>query len=205
MEQVRAALKQAEWVSLKADAVSQTAWRRVDRPHGSLDLCQIQEGMRAFAAEFEGQLVTETMLIKGVNDSDEDLLRLADFLSELQPSAAYLAIPTRPPAEAWVQPAEEQRINQAYQLLHGRVERVELLLGYEGNEFALTGDARVDLLSISAVHPMREDAVQAFLTRAGKSWDLIDELLEQEMLVMTLYAGNRFYLRKIAAAKAVNH
>lgn len=205
MEQVRAELKQADWVSLKVDAVHQPAWRRIDRPHGSLDLERIQDGMLAFAREYEGELVTETMLIQGVNDSEQDLLGLADFLSELRPSIAYLSIPTRPPAEAWVQPAEEKKINLAYQWLRDRVAGVELLLGYEGNEFASTGNARDDLLSITAVHPMREDAVREFLTRAGESWDLIDALLEQDVLVMAQYDGKRFYLRKIAAVKADDH
>lgn len=38
----------------------------------------------------------------------------------------------------------------------------EDLIGYEGNAFAFTGDVEEDLLSITAVHPMREDAGASF-------------------------------------------
>ncbi len=47
-----------------------------------------------------GVLVIETMLVSGVNDGVEQLGELAAFLRRLQPAAAYLAIPTRPPAES---------------------------------------------------------------------------------------------------------
>jgi wyosine [tRNA(Phe)-imidazoG37] synthetase (radical SAM superfamily) len=42
------------------------------------------------------------------------------------------------------------------------------LIGYEGSAFAFTGDVREDLLSITAVHPMREEAVRELLRKAGK-------------------------------------
>ena len=65
--------------------------------------------------------------------------------------------PTRPPAETWVEPPDEQVVNRAFQTLNRKVERVELLTGYEGNAFACTGDVVEDLLEITAVHPMREE------------------------------------------------
>jgi len=44
---------------------------------------------------------------------------------------------------------------------------VEYLIGYEGNAFAFTGNVEEDLLSITSVHPMREDAVKDFLKKAN--------------------------------------
>ncbi len=40
---------------------------------------------------------------------------------------------------------------------------MELLAGYEGDIFDFTGDVERDLLSITAVHPMRKEAVEKFL------------------------------------------
>ncbi len=54
---------------------------------------------------FTGILTTtETMLVKGVNDSEDHIKEVADFLVRLMPAISCLAIPTRPPAEEWVQP-----------------------------------------------------------------------------------------------------
>ncbi len=196
-QDVREELGQADWVSLKVDAASEATWRRIDRPHGRLDLASIQEGMLEFARHYDGTLTTETMLVDGVNDGEEEIRNVADLVARLQPDRAYLAIPTRPPAEPWAQPPGEPVINRAYQVLSQSVDQVEYLIGYEGNAFAFTGDVEQDLLSITAVHPMREDAVDEFLARAEADWGVVHRLVAQDRLVETEYGDHRFYLRKL--------
>jgi wyosine [tRNA(Phe)-imidazoG37] synthetase (radical SAM superfamily) len=196
-DDVRDDLMGADWVSLKVDAVRVSTWRRINRPHGSIDLHKILGGIRAFSGVFEGELATETMLVKGVNDDEANLRETARFLGEIKPKVAYIAIPTRPPTEEWVRPAQEEQIHQAYHLFKQQVDQVELLLGYEGNAFASTGDTEQDLLSITAVHPMREDAVEQLLTKTGANWALVEGLIKHDKLVELSYGGRHFYLRQI--------
>jgi wyosine [tRNA(Phe)-imidazoG37] synthetase (radical SAM superfamily) len=205
-EGVREALIKADWVSLKVDSVQDDVWRRVDRPHGALRLDSVLDGALKFAREFDGQLVTETMLVEGVNDGSDHIRAVAGFLAELQPSVIYLSIPTRPPAEKWVCAPCEAAVNRAYQIVNQEVDvdgkhpAVEYLIGYEGNAFAFTGDVEQDLLSITSVHPMREDAVIEFLKRADADWSVVDTLLARGQLVVTEYGGGAFYLRRLQRA-----
>ncbi|WP_297477711.1 radical SAM protein [Thermococcus sp.] len=187
-----------DFVSLKVDAVSEELWRRVDRPHKSLSLEKILEGMLEFRRAFKGKLVTETMLIDGV-DYGGEFERIADFLAELRPDIAYIAVPTRPPAEEWVKPAKEDVINRAFQAFAERLGEghVEYLIGYEGNAFAFTGNVEEDLLSITSVHPMREDAVKEFLRKANADWSVVEKLLREGKLMELEYSGKRFYMRKL--------
>jgi len=194
---VRQDLLGADWVSLKVDAVDGVVWRRIDRPHGNLDLAAILEGMQEFARAYRGDLVTETMLVASINDGEAHLKALAGYLAHLQPDRVYLSVPTRPPAERWAQAPDEQAVNRAYQILCREVEQVEVLLGYEGNAFAFTGDVEADLLSITAVHPMREDAVDDYLARAGAAWPAVRRLVAQGELVEVEHGGHIFYLRKL--------
>jgi len=194
---VREELAKANWVSVKVDAASESIWRRVNRPHGMLDLDAIREGTLAFAGDHRGILATETMLVRGVNDGDECLKRIADCLERIAPDVAYVAIPTRPPLEDWVRAPDEERINRAYQIISERVGRVEYLIGYEGNAFVFTGDVEGDLLSITAVHPMREDAVDEFLQRARAGWEVVERLLREDQLVRAEYGEHAFYLRRL--------
>ncbi len=192
---VRAVLQLADWVSLKLDATDEALWRRIDRPHGRLRLAEILAGARIFARDFAGTLVTETMLVAGVNDAPDTLAATAAVIAELRPTVAYLSIPTRPPAETWVQPPDEAALNRAYQLFAAALPCVELLSGYEGNAFAATGDAAADLLSITAVHPLREDAVAELLTRCEATWDTVQALTARGELVTVVYQQHTFYLR----------
>lgn len=198
-EDVRRDLLEADWVSLKVDAVSEEIWQRIDKPHKSLKLERILEGMLEFAGIYGGELTTETMLVQGVNDSDEEIRRVADYLSELKPDVAYVAIPTRPPAKKEIKPASEQCINKAYQIFSDKLPHVEYLIGYEGNAFASTGDVEDDLLSITSVHPMRDDAVKEFLIKARSDWAIIEKLIREDKLIELQYQGNKFYMRKLAS------
>jgi wyosine [tRNA(Phe)-imidazoG37] synthetase (radical SAM superfamily) len=197
-EDVMKNLLKADWLSLKIDAVDEETWRRIDKPHKSLKLDTILQGMFRFSKSFQGELTTETMLIKGINDKVDRIGQVADFLKTLGPDMAYLSIPTRPPAER-VEPATEQIINAAYQVFRERLSNVEYLIGYEGNAFTSTGNAVEDLLSITSVHPMREDAVAELLENAGIGWDTVQRLVDSGHLIGLEYQGKKFYMRKLPA------
>jgi wyosine [tRNA(Phe)-imidazoG37] synthetase (radical SAM superfamily) len=197
-DDVKDDLQKADFVSLKVDAVSEDLWRKVNRPHKDLRLNMVLEGIREFAEEFRGTVVSETMLIGNIDYGDE-FERIAEFLTELKKlNKAYIAIPTRPPTENWIKRAKEDVLNAAFQAFSKRLgaSRVEYLMGYEGNDFASTGNVEQDLLSITAVHPMREEAVKKLLKKAAVGWQVIEKLLGENKLVELKYEGNTYYLRK---------
>jgi wyosine [tRNA(Phe)-imidazoG37] synthetase (radical SAM superfamily) len=197
-EDVRRDLALADRVSVKVDSVRHESWRRVDRPHGDLRLEDILNGLLQFSREFGGHIDTETMLVKGMNDSVDDLKPLAAFLEQVRPRRAYISIPTRPPAVDNIQPAEEDALVRAYDILAAAVGEVELLTGYEGTGLASTGDARTDLLAIAAVHPLRSDQVEALLDRCGSTWDVVEWLVRQRQLKEVAWQGQRFFVRRLA-------
>ena len=198
-EDVREDLLEADLVSLKVDAVNQALWMKINRPHKSLSLNKILDGIVSFAETFEGAIISETMLIDKI-EYDDELREIAVFLKELDRlEKAYIAVPTRPPTEGWVKPAKEETVNLAYQIFSERLgaERVEYLIGYEGNTFAFTGNVKEDLLAIMAVHPMRKEAVEKFLKRANAEWCMVEELLHENLLIELEYEGKLYYMRRL--------
>jgi len=196
LKDVQEDLAKADLVSLKIDAATKHTWRRIDRPHKSLDLEAIQEGMGEFAQRFQGKLITETMLLKGINDTPEEIQKIAAFLAQLKSSRAYISIPTRPTALKGVLPASEEALALAYHIFAENTPVVEYLMGYEGDEFGFSGNIEEDLLSITSVHPMREDSVREYLKRAGADWKVITDLLERGSLRNVEYQGKNFFLRR---------
>ncbi|MGQ9639947.1 MAG: radical SAM protein [Candidatus Bathyarchaeia archaeon] len=202
-EDVKEDLLEADFVSLKVDAVSENLWRKINRPHKNLKLNEVLEGIVKFVKKFKGTIVSETMLIDGIYYGDE-FERIAEFLGQLKKlEKAYIAIPTRPPTEKWVKPAKEEAINTAFQAFAKKLgaDRVEYLIGYEGNAFAFTGNVEEDLLSITAVHPMRKEAIIEFLKKADASWRVIERLLAQGKLIELEYGGNMYYMRKLSSRR----
>jgi len=193
---VRDTLCKADWVSLKIDAINQGIWQRIDRPYGSLKLNRILEGISEFSRTFNGNLVTETMLIQDVNDSVKELESVADFISGLNSKKSYISIPIRPPAEKWAEPVDEHGLNIAYQIFREKEIDVEYLIAYEGNTFASNGNVEEDLLSITAVHPMRKDGVEKFLRKANADWEVITRLIAEKKLIELEYHGKKFYMKK---------
>jgi wyosine [tRNA(Phe)-imidazoG37] synthetase (radical SAM superfamily) len=195
---VKENLKEADLVSLKVDSVEEEIWRKVNHPHRSLCLKSILKGILEFSESFRGRIITETMLIQNVNDDSQHIKRIANFLAQLKPSRSYLSVPIRPPADSKVKFPSEEVMNRSYNLFKEKIEWVEYLIGYEGNAFAFTGKAEEDILSITSVHPMREDALKDFLERAHSDWSAIERLIEQSKLMESKYEGHKFYIRKFS-------
>ena len=192
---VREDLCRADWVSVKIDTLDEKIWKKIDRPHKKIKFDAVLNGIRSFSKEFNGQLVTETMLVKDLNDDTQGLEKTAQFISKINCSLAYLSIPTRPPALKWVRPPGEQKINRAYQVFNTHAFNTEYLIGYEGNQFAYTGNIEADILSITSVHPMREDAINAYLKKANGHFSSIEKLLDEKKILVSKYNNERFYVR----------
>lgn len=195
-KEIRDELKEADWVSLKCDAVSEEIWKKVDRPYGKLDISKIKEGMKKFSKEFKGKFLTETMLVKGINDKREELEKIAEFIAKLDTDSSYVAIPTRPPAEENVEGPSAEKINMAVQIFKEKGINTEYLIGYEGNEFSSTGNLREDLLNITSVHPLKEEAVAELVKKCDSSWEKVKELIEEKKIVKTSFKGENYYVRK---------
>lgn len=194
---VRARLAHVDLVSVKVDSVHDDAWRRINLPHHDLYLDNILQGIREFAAGFDGTLVTDTMLIAGINDDTGSLTDTADFLAEIAPRTAYIAAPTRPTTVKTIHATDEAGLIRAHEIFADRLPSVELLTGHEVGDFAYTGDARSDLLAVTAVHPMREGDVRRLLSKDQTAWTLVEDLLAEGVLKSTTYQNERYYLRPV--------
>jgi len=193
-KEVQDVLLQADWVSLKVDAVSETEWRRMNRPYRRLSLSSILTGILNFCKRYHGELVTETMLVAGINDSDAAIRNLSTYLLELQPFKSYLSIPTRPPAESWAKPPDADSLQRILEILSEKVSFVDLLFETEASDFISTGNIIEDILSITAVHPIREEALRKMVTQIDADWMVVEELLSSKKITFIDYRGERFYL-----------
>lgn len=195
-EEVREELKECDWVSVKVDTVNEILWRKINRPVRNLNLNEILEGIRIFSYGFKGILTTETMLIEGINDKEEEIEKIGKFIRTIRSEKSYISIPTRPPTEKWVSPPSGEKINMAYQIFKNLSIKVELLTGYGGVDFGYTGNLENDILNITSVHPMRSDQIEKLVEKADGRWEDVEKLVEEGKLLKINYRNQIYYLRK---------
>ncbi len=188
-------VSKADLVSLKIDTVTSSIWKKLNHPVKSLQFSSVLAGVKKFANEYKGKLVTETMLVKDYNDSESELYKVANYIRSVDPVIAYLAVPIRPPAFSYVLPPSHVTLIKAYHIFSDQIAQVELLAGYEGNAFSSTGTLKDDILAITAVHPMQEEALKEMLRKSQTEFGLVEALVNGGMLKRLNYLGNIYYTR----------
>jgi wyosine [tRNA(Phe)-imidazoG37] synthetase (radical SAM superfamily) len=194
-KQVQDDLLEADWISLKVDTVSEDVWRKINCPLKSLNLEKILSGIIQFSSVYKGCLHTETMLLKGYNDSYVQLEQTASFIASLNQTKAYLSIPIRPPAEKSVKPITKEGITEAWQVFQHKGITTELLTGFEGIHIGYTGNAFEDILNVTAVHPLREDTMSELLKQDKADDHVIKSMITSALIKEVLYKGKIYYVR----------
>ncbi len=193
---VRNDLNLADWVSVKVDANTKSTWDAINWPSKLLNFESHISGILEFSGSFKGKLVTETMLVKGVNDGLADLIQTADLIGQINPSVAYISIPTRPPAIHTVLPADADLINEAYQIFSEKGINTELILGFEGTNTGYTGNAIEDIVNICTVHPIREDTLMEIMRKDCADQTILDTLIKGKYIKQVKYKSDNYYIRQ---------
>ena len=95
---VQEALLKLDEVKLSLDCATQKCLKKLDRSHSGIDVENIKAGMMAFKKRYQGPLVIEILIVKTLNDSEEEISKLNEFLLKLQPIRIDIGTIDRPPA-----------------------------------------------------------------------------------------------------------
>jgi len=109
-EKVRKDLLPADVVLPSLDAVSSRVFERINRPHRSISVEKVIEGMVEFRRIYKGQIWLEILFCKGVNDTPEELQKMKKAIDRIQPDRIHLNTVVRPPSEPWAIPLGRREI-----------------------------------------------------------------------------------------------
>jgi wyosine [tRNA(Phe)-imidazoG37] synthetase (radical SAM superfamily) len=193
MPPIRNALASADAVLPSLDAGSPQLYKKINRPHPDVPFERYVEGLIAFRQEYEGQLWMEVMLVKGLNDTDDALRDIARILAQVRPDKIHIGMPTRPPAETWVAPPDEEGLMRAIAIL-GEVAQV--IHPQEGH-FDLSGSENIidAIVGIITRHPMSEDQLLHALTQfpSGEREKIVEDLKASNRAQLIERFGQRFW------------
>jgi wyosine [tRNA(Phe)-imidazoG37] synthetase (radical SAM superfamily) len=193
LPEVRRELLAADAVLPSLDASSERLYRKINRPHPSLTLETLIKGLMAFRAEYRGQLWVEVMLIKGLNDRQDELQKLSSVLKKIRADEIHILLPTRPPAEPWVEPPDEPALQRALFVLGKRARLISEATG----TFDLSSEREVSeaLISILTRHPMSESDLLTNLEKRfpGQAQQIMENLSASGRVQIVERHGLRFW------------
>lgn len=131
--EVRRAIRKADVVMPTLCAASQEVLTRVNRPHPSLKVGKIIQGLAAFRKEFAGQIWLEVMLVRGLNDSLREIRELKQALRRIRPDKVQLNTVVRPPSDRAARPVPRPALRKICKILGPNCEIVADFVKSEGS------------------------------------------------------------------------
>ncbi len=95
---VRRELMHANLVLPSLDAATDYAYRKMNRPVGSLTIDEYIRGLIDFSSEFDGEIWMEVLILPGYNDDQVNLMALKEALVKINPHRIQLNTLDRPGA-----------------------------------------------------------------------------------------------------------
>ncbi len=188
---VQDALLKFDEVKLSLDCATQKCLRKLDRSHKGIDVERIKEGMLVFRERYKGPLIIEILMVKGLNDSVEEIDALNRYLLKLHPDRIDIGTIDRPPAYA-VQPLSyddlltaARRFDASLPIYIASRKRADMKPSYYTKE---------KILETLAKRPLtREDIDALFDAQSQKRFEM---LLEEGVIAPVDTNGVIFYKKR---------
>ena len=147
-DEVKQELSGADVVLPSLDAVTPSIFKYLNRPHPSLAVEKIIQGLIDFRQFFHGEIWLEILFCLGANDTKNEVIKLKDEVQKINPDKIQLNSVDRPPAEDFVFSLNKDQLEKIKTLLGEKAEIITGSVTEDTEEVVLSGKKRVfDLLS----------------------------------------------------------
>ncbi|ECR6749951.1 radical SAM protein [Campylobacter coli] len=180
------ALLKLDVVKFSLDSAISKTFYRIDRALKNIDLEKMIEKMAEFKTQFKGDLVMEILVVKDLNDNEEEFIALNQALAKIAPLRVDLSTIDRPPAYA-VKKVSEERLLELSKLITS----TPVLLPkrhYEGEKLNFNEE---ELLKMLHLRSQSEIDIENKLDKASQV--LLDKLIKEEKVKILNLAGVKFY------------
>jgi len=196
LREVQHDLMEADIVIPSLDAARPASFRKVNRPASDIDLGVLIKGLAAFRKGFMGHLWLEILLVRGINDSRQDIITLKKAVEEIEPERIQLNTVTRPPLESFASPVQEERMAEAAALLDdGFPGRVETLVQFSGGiKEKFKPAVKEEIIQMLKRRPCTiHDVCEALNLERGSVNDILTHLKQTGEVRVVIHNGKAYY------------
>jgi wyosine [tRNA(Phe)-imidazoG37] synthetase (radical SAM superfamily) len=191
-KRVREALLHADLVIPSLDAATQEVFGRINRPHPSLKIYRIIEGIKKFRQEFKGLIWLEILLVKGINDSPPHIQKLKEAITEIQPDRIQLNTVVRPPAEDSARPLSPRELEKIKKIFG---KKAEIIAEFDKIQHAPSSLNLTDaILSMVQRRPVTLlDMAASLGKQKNELIKYLDFLLKEDKIKLVTHKGRKYY------------
>jgi len=120
--QVRKDISLADLIVPSLDAANPEVFLQINRPHETLKLDEIIQGLISLRKEFSGQIWLEVMLVRGINDDLRQIKRLNEIIEKINPQKIQLNSPVRSTTECNVLAVDKSKLDKIRDILGEKCE-----------------------------------------------------------------------------------
>jgi wyosine [tRNA(Phe)-imidazoG37] synthetase (radical SAM superfamily) len=197
-QDVRDALMLFDIIVPSLDAASQDVFEKINRPAPELDIEEINKALISFSGIFQGRIFIEVLLVKGINDSKEEMAKIAEIIRQCRYDLVQVNTVFRPPAYSGTEGLNEDELIEAFLYFKNLGLKVEPA----GNFLkTLSGGTDENLENrISSLLRMRpctvKDIASVFGAPAEKVSAVIDRLMNDSLIDEKIFKNEKFYFGK---------
>ncbi|MBP7791769.1 MAG: radical SAM protein [Candidatus Goldbacteria bacterium] len=182
----------ADVVLPSMDAADEETFIKINRPHGFFTFKKFLDGFMRFCKEYKGKIWVEVMLVKGINDDKNHIMKLKSIFDKI-PEIEKIQLNTvvRLRAEEYAEPLESEKMEEIKKLIG---ERAEIIGTFKGGKIKTINNLKDAITSIVRLRPVSLDDLKSVLNCSERDIVEILEQLEKENVVKkeNLY-GRVFY------------
>jgi wyosine [tRNA(Phe)-imidazoG37] synthetase (radical SAM superfamily) len=198
LPEVRAAVADADVILPSLDAGREETFQRMNRPHPGLSLDLVVSGLKAVRREFAGPIWLEILLLKGLNDKEEELTAIKRLLWELAPDKVQLNTAVRPVADKSALALTQEEMEAVADFLGGGAEVVAAAHRLSPERLAVKDR---DLIEMLARRPMTAvDLAQALGFPLAQVRERLGRLAKSGLVHRDVHQDQDFYRSLLTSA-----
>ncbi|GIU00550.1 radical SAM protein [Sulfurovum sp. TSL6] len=185
---VQDALLKLDEVKLSLDCATQKCLQKLDRSHKGIEVEKIKAGMLAFKSRYDGPLVIEILIVKTLNDSEEEIAKLDEYLLKLQPTRIDIGTIDRPPAFD-VKPVSYEKLLEISHLFDSSLP--VYIASRKKAEISASSYSDEEILETLSKRPLTAEDIEALFDE--ESQNRVQNLLRKDKIKRVSTNGVEFY------------
>ena len=184
---IQNALKKLDIVKLSLDSVNEKTFKKIDRPSKNISLKNIINGIIEFRKIYKGELIIEILVVKGINDKEDEFEALNEVLAKIKPDRVDISTIDRPPAYN----VEGVSIDRLFELAENIKNQNIFIPTREKINYKIENLTKEELLNTLKKRPFSESDVKNILDEHTQK--IFNDLIKENLLEEVWVGGIKFY------------